>query len=202
MVPVFQNGVKILAVMSLFMLMSCKPDDVHLSIGNVVVSQNMMDLQYAIENRSTSPIWVCTDIEDRNDRLDYELCYSKWFDYMRIKIVDLKVPYNIHLEEPIWAKYVKLQPGRKYEFHVQSRLPVKQVRGFKHSTGNESGTAVSEKISLEVATYSSLNVKDTTSCRGDSNEEVAYVSCFAAKRNGPEVLKVEKTNVRVPVALE
>lgn len=202
MVPVFKNGVKALTVMSFFLLMSCKPNDVHLSIGNVVVSQNMMDLQYAIENHSTSPIWVCTDIEDRNDRLHYESCYSKWFNSMRIRIVDLKVPYNIHLEEPIWAKYVKLQPGRKYEFHVQSRLPVKQVRGFKRSADNESGTAVSEKVRLEVAMYASLNVRDTSSCRGDSNEDVAYVSCFAAKRKGPEVLTVEKTNVRVPVALE
>jgi hypothetical protein len=166
-----------------------RPGAILLQIRSVTNIANHIEIHYWVENKTRNPIWVCEKLDWKNDT--YEAILYKYERKAVIRIKSFIVPNEILLEEPIYAKYVRLLPSKSSEFKVEVARPILNRSPLKHDKMDNSKLDDIERILLEVG-YFDRDLGDNSECclKTNSPDEV-LVNCFWAEKNSEKTLSVE-----------
>jgi hypothetical protein len=172
-------------------------EGIKLTIEKLIVEKGTMQINYSLFNNSKYQIWFCTDI-DAGSEIDYEVKIDK--KKLIISFKSIVVPPYILLEEPIWAKYLRLEPGKKFNDSIKVSIPVSEIKYFEE---NKSSKEVwvqeyANTVALVVGVYEiNLEKNKEACCRDDSNSYTSFVSCFWAEENKERLIKSEIKNQKI-----
>lgn len=194
------NKMIVLSFMMIFLLniLACHPKDVILTIDNVIVNEKSLQFDFYLTNNTREPIWFCKDMDDRSD-IDYQIDIHT--NKVMFKYLSVTVPQNIFLEEPIWAKYVKLHPKNIYKGQIKFKLPISNLDPLeeKHTTSDVQ-ISYADTLILEIGYYAkSLEMQKNDCCRDDSNLRNSFVSSFWAEKNHEAIARAQIKYHNIPI---
>lgn len=180
---------------------SCHAEEVSLTIDNLRLEKDNLQFDFVLRNNTDTPIWFCKDIDDKSS-IDYEIKIDK--KEISFKFISVTVPPNIFLEEPIWARYSKLESRSKFKGSIKVKVPISELTYFKKKTSESlQSLSYADTLNLEVGVYRvNLGEQKKVCCRDDSNSEDAFVNCFWAERNKEQIIKTQLKHQKLPIIIQ
>jgi len=185
------------------LLVSCGKSDISLHVTKTILNKNEIILYYTIINNNTKDVWVCTNMDVVNN-VQYNVIVCKYSNSVRIQIANREVPSKMRLEEPVYAKYVKLPSGSSLVGVVRVLLPMKEdVYLVDSYRDNTSEIEYINRLILEISIYGKeLEVFNRECCRKDSNNHTAYVNCFWAMKHKAKSIRYRVSPVKLPIMIQ
>jgi len=171
-----------------------------LRIDNIEQDQQQLTITSAIENNSGSAVWVCESM-DSTIPLQCEVGIDDASKLARVTQASFKIPADVFLEEPVWAKYVKLEKEGIFTGKTNLVLPLREADPIDPDRGSSDAlkSITVEKLVFEIGIVTEdLSRLKGTACRGNSSDEVAYVSCFWIEENPEQIISQTIENVSIP----
>ncbi|MBI1811919.1 MAG: hypothetical protein HYR78_08350 [Nitrospirae bacterium] len=178
---------------------SCRAEEISLVINNLKLKENNLQLDFILTNNTEKPIWFCKDIDDKSS-IEYEVKITE--KEVSFRFASVIVPKDVLLEEPIWAKYSKLEPGSKFRGSINVNVPLTESVPFKKKTTSDAFQVISfaETLKLEMGVYKAdLEARKNECCRDDSNSQVSFVNCFWAEKNKEQIIRQQIENQNIPI---
>jgi hypothetical protein len=152
--------------------------NISLEIVRIETKSNIFRLDYIVKNKGSQTIWICAKSgANTNNSDNYYVKYNKLLRKLIIEKTTFKIPFFMRLEEPVWAEYVPLLPGRKYFGTILSDLPIKTPATNSDNPFTESKT---KKLALKIGVYLSdlKNDDNKNFTKSTDFPNSILVSCF------------------------
>jgi len=182
----------------LISVLSCHAEEISLTIDSIRLDENNLQFDFTLTNNTENPIWFCRDIDDKSTK-DYEIKTDK--KEIAFRFVSVTVPPNIFLEEPIWAKYSKLESKKNFKGSIKVKVPLHELSYFEEKSKESLQTvSYADILNLEIGIYK-INLEEykNVCCRDDSNSQNAFINCFWAEKNKEQIIETHIGNQKIPI---
>lgn len=167
-----------------------KAHDLTLHVQKTSYKDKIIEIEYEVQNTSSHNIWVCTS-NNRNEYPNFESHVLKNEKKIVIQIKSFAVPPDVYLEEPIFAKYQRLLPGKSKRLKLNIELPVYDYSPLKLNKANFLNLEQLLLIKIEIGYFDKDLDKDTECCLKTSSVEELLVNCFWAEKNKEKSVSIE-----------
>jgi len=173
-------------------------ENVDIKISNIKKTDKVFSFTYVVRNNSPNDIWICDNIAVKS-AIRVEINIDVKRKSVIIRLASFMVPAHISLEEPIWAKYIRLGPGDSYKSKIKIELPVTEQAPIDLVKPGIKTNFNSKDIIFELGIYKRDLYKDETVRRWNSStKDIVYLSCFWARENKELILRKKIENFELP----
>jgi len=156
--------------------------DLQIILINTDKTKKDIQLEYSIKNISSKDIWLCVNT-NRNKNPNYETDYDGINQKLKIKFGNYRVPSGLLIEEPIYAKFIKLSVGQKESFTIKIKLPIQSFNPLDGEGDTYYKLANLKELLLEFAYYDIDLEKFNDECCIPEDKSTMLVNCFWAENN-------------------
>ncbi len=201
---VLQKGlyINITIVSLLTILTACSESKINVHINTMDITDKEVVVRYQVYNKSKNDIWVCTNMDIINGK-EYNVKLHKFRKIVKVQLTNRKIPYSMNLEEPVYAKFIKIRPTETYNGIIKLNSPIEETSYVAKNNLTPTMIEYFDKISIEIGTYDKI-IDDNKNkcCSKESTDDVAYVNCFWARKNKADLLYCKVKNLKLPVRVD
>jgi len=169
-----------------------KTGDAALLVTDTFYKNGFLEVAYRFENKTKHDVWLCTNTDWK--KLVFESVILKVEKKALLKIRSFVVPKDVFLEEPIFATYHRVLPGKSADFKIKVEVPIYDQSPLKSNKNNVLKLNDTDVIKLELGYFDQDLSSNSECCSKTKTSDELLVSCFWAETNGEKTISVEVKN--------
>ncbi len=159
-----------------------KEKDLQIILVSTHQRKDEIQFEYSVNNLGTRDIWICVNM-NRNQHPNYKSLYDTINQKLQIRIENYRVPSGVLIEDPIYARFIKLLVGQKKNFTLKIKLPIQSFDPLDGAGSEHYKLANLREICLSIAYYDLDLEKLKNDCCIQEDKLTMLVNCFWAENN-------------------